>query len=213
MTQEEKFSLLIPRFLNKDLSAIELEEFETYLSQNPNFAAEITFEENLMFSAPDLSGEERGMEFGWARLSRAIDGLETEATPKQEPLRAEINKLDENKAKQFSGYWKVAAVLLACLTIGQSVYISNFKTAPEYLLASDKLNIGTTIQIEISKDANFGKTSALLAQHKAQIISGPGKLGIYTLSFSDMKSCQSAMKAFNLEEQFVDTHTSCSDNP
>ncbi len=48
MTQEETYSLLMPRFLRGELSAIEMAEFEAYLNENPEFQADIEFQRNLM---------------------------------------------------------------------------------------------------------------------------------------------------------------------
>ena len=165
------------------------------------------FEKNLMAAAPE-STDDLGLEFGWTKLSRSLAQIETEETP----LESNVQSLHE-KESFFAGYWKIAAVALACLPIGQGVYISQSKTTSNYQLASETEESGTTMQIAFSSNVNLETVSMFLGDHKGQIISGPSKLGIYTLSFSDIENCHSATEAFNAKEQFVDTYTSCSTRP
>jgi len=210
MTQEDKYSLLIPRYLRGELSQDELAGFEAFLSENADFKAEIEFEKSLMAARPDHSNQP-SLEFGWARLSRDIDALGVEEKHPEVDLNAEA------EVKTFGSFWKIAAAALACLSIGQGAYISNSKSDStldsKYELAYPDGKSGVEMQIGVSNVARFEEISNFLTEHNGQIISGPGKLGIYTLSFSDSDDCQSAATAFNSKEQFVDTYTSCSTNP
>ena len=130
MTQEETFSLLTPRYLRGELSAVEMAEFETYLNENPDFQADIEFQRNLMAARAD-EPDPSGLEFGWARLSRSIDNLESQST-------AALNV--ETKPKNtavFGGMWKIAALALACISIGQAFFISSSDSLGQYQLASE----------------------------------------------------------------------------
>ena len=202
MTREETFSLLVPRYLRGELNAVETAEFEVFLKNNPDFQSDIDFQRNLMAARPDTSkvAEE---EFGWARLSRSLDALESE-TPANDTGIAKPEKRDNAPI-----FWRVAAVALACLTIGQGLYISQSGTSKNYQLASENVTSGTTLQIEFAAKTDFNEISKFLTAHEAQIISGPSKLGILTLTFSDKENCESAVKAIQLKEQFVETNTSC----
>ena len=203
MTHDDTFSLLVPRYLRGELSGTEKAEFESYIDENPDFKTEIEFQRNLMAARPD-EGTAIGLEFGWAKLSRTIDSLEAEENP---PLDRQAMVEPQNKS--FLGnMWKIAAVMLACLSIGQALYITNSEPS-EYQLASENNAAGITLQVEFESSLSLNEITRFLVEHKSQIISGPGNLGIYTLSFSDIKRCEFAIKAIKSKEQFVETYTSC----
>lgn len=206
MTQEETFSLLTPRYLRGELSEAETAEFEAYLNGNPDFQADINFQRNLMAARPD-KGDASDLEFGWARLSRSIDNLDTESSV------AVSSKRKPKNTAIFPAMWKAAALVLACTSIGQALYITNSQTEQHYQLASEAEAPGVTLQISFETDVNVKDVSEFLVSHKSQIISGPSKLGIYTLSFSDNEACSSMISTLTLKENLVDTYTSCSTNP
>ena len=205
MTQEETFSLLTPRYLRGELSAVEMAEFETYLNENPDFQADIEFQRNLMAARTD-EPDPSGLEFGWARLSRSIDNLESQST-------AALNV--ETKPKNtavFGGMWKIAALALACISIGQAFFISSSDSLGQYQLASETDAPGVSLQLSFKSDVKFTDVSDLLVNHKSQIISGPSKLGIYSVSFPDKENCLSMISTLIAEESLVDSYTSCSTN-
>ena len=205
MTQEETYSLLTPRYLRGELSAAETAEFEAYLNENPDFQADIELQRNLMAARPDELGAS-GLEFGWARLSRSIDDLEAQNT---QALNAETTP--KNTAT-FGGMWKIAAVALACISIGQAFYITSSDSPRQYQLASETDAPGVSLQLSFKSDVNFTDVSDLLINHNSQIISGPSKLGIYTVSFPDKDNCLSMISKLIAEESLVDSYTSCSTN-
>ena len=203
MTHEQTYSLLIPRYLRGELSADERTEFESYRDENPDFQADIEFQRNLMAARPD-DNVPLDLEFGWAKLSRSIDALEAEESPSLDRLAVD----KPQNTSVLGNMWKIAAVMLACLSVGQALYITNSDPS-EYQLASEKDADGVTLQVGFESSLSLNEISRFLVEHKSQIISGPGKLEIYTLSFSDMQRCESAIKALTSKEQFVDTYTSC----
>lgn len=203
MTHEQTYSLLIPLYLRGELSADERTEFESYRDENPDFQADIEFQRNLMAARPD-DNVPIDLEFGWAKLSRSIDALEAEESPSLDRLAVD----KPQNTSVLGNMWKIAAVMLACLSVGQALYITNSDPS-EYQLASEKDADGVTLQVGFESSLSLNEISRFLVEHKSQIISGPGKLEIYTLSFSDMQRCESAIKALTSKEQFVDTYTSC----
>ena len=203
MTHEQTYSLLIPLYLRGELSADERTEFESYRDENPDFQADIEFQRNLMAARPD-DNTPIDIEFGWAKLSRSIDALEAEESPSLDRLAVD----KPQNTSVLGNMWKIAAVMLACLSVGQALYITNSDPS-EYQLASEKDADGVTLQVGFESSLSLNEISRFLVEHKSQIISGPGKLEIYTLSFSDMQRCESAIKALTSKEQFVDTYTSC----
>ena len=202
MTQEETYSLLTPRYLRGELSAAETAEFEAYLNAHPEFQADIELQRNLMAARPDELAAS-GLEFGWARLSRSIDNLEAQNTP---ALNAETTP---KNTTTFGGIWKIAAVALACISAGQALYITNSETPKQYQFASEAQTSGISLQIGFESGLSLNELSRFLVDHDSQIISGPGNLGIYTLSFSDIEKCEAARNALKSKEQFVETYTSC----
>jgi len=204
MADEQTYSLLVPRYLRGELSVDEAEVFESYVDENPDFQAEIQFQRNLMAARPE-ENTPVGLEFGWAKLSRSIDALETE-----ESLSHKV--IDTPQKARFGNMWKIAAAVLACLSVGQAIYITSSET-PGYGLASEPNTPGISLQVGFESDLSLNEISRFLVEHESQIIAGPGNLGIYTLSFSDMENCESAIKALTLKEQFVETYTSCHTSP
>ena len=202
MTRKDTFSLLVPRYLRGELSVAENAEFQSYLEENPDFESDIDFQRNLM-SARGNDNDISGSEFGWARLSRSIDSLEANKRSEHDNAAAPA------KTPRMSALWRIAAVALACLSLGQMFYIANSGTPDSYQLASDNVTSGTTLQIGFAADIDSQAISKFLLTHNAQITSGPNKLGIYTLSFSNEKSCNAAVETLISEEQFVETYTSC----
>lgn len=203
MTNEQTYSLLIPRYLRGELSADERAEFESYRDENPDFQTDIEFQRNLMAARPD-DNTPIDLEFGWAKLSRSIDALEAKESPSLDRLTVDTPQ----NTSVLGNMWKIAAVMLACLSVGQALYITNSDPS-EYQLASEKDAAGVTLQVGFESSLSLNEISRFLVEHKSQIIAGPGKLEIYTLSFSDMQRCESAIKALTSKEQFVETYTSC----
>jgi len=202
MTREETFSLLVPRYLRGELNAAETADFQIYLKSNPDFQSDIDFQRNLMAARPNET-EVTKDEFGWARLSRSIDALEADESEDKTPMTKSENR------RSSPIFWRAAAVALVCVSIGQALYISQSGSAKNYQLASKNVTAGTTLQIAFAADTDFNDISEFLTTHHGQIISGPSKLGILTLSFSDEENCETAIKAIKLKEQFVETYTSC----
>lgn len=205
MTQEEIFSLRIPRYLREELSAVETAEFESYLTENPDFQADIEFQRNLMTARAD-EPDPSELEFGWARLSRSIDNLES-----QTPVTLSTETELKNTAV-FGGVWKIAAVALACLSIGQAFYITNSEAPRQYELASEAEVPGVSLQLSFKSDANLTHVSDFLVNYSSQIISGPSKLGIYTVAFPDKENCLSMISELTPEESLVDSYTTCTAN-
>lgn len=205
MTRDETFSLLTPRYLRGELSAEETAEFESYLTENPDFQADIDFQRNLMAARADQPNPSE-LEFGWAKLSRSIDNLESENV---EALNTET--APKNRSV-FGGMWKIAAVALACLSIGQAFYISSSETPKQYQLASETETPGISLQLSFKSDVNLTDVSDFLVNYNSQIVSGPSKLGIYTVAFPDKENCLSMISALISEESLVDSYTSCTAN-
>jgi len=202
MTRKETVSLLILPYLRGELADSEKAEFERYLAENPDFQSEIDFQSQIMAARP--SHEETGLEFGWARLSRDIDNLDQTANlPAQSP--AETTRMPNTR-----GLWRVAAVCLACISLGQAVYISTSDSDQKYQLASENVTTGTTLQIGFSGDTKLSAVSEFLLSQNAEISSGPSKLGIYTLTFPTREACDIAVENMKRDNQFVETYTNCS---
>lgn len=203
MTRKDTFSLLVPRYLRDELTGDEQAEFQSYLEENPDFQLDIDFQRNLMSARSD-NNEMVGAEFGWAKLSRSIDSLEADKQPVEDIVAA------PKETSRISSLWRIAAVALACISVGQMLYITNSGSPDSYQLASENVTSGTTLQVGFVADTDSHAISDFLLAQEAQITAGPSKLGIYTLSFNNEESCDAAVKALIAKEQFVETYTSCS---
>ena len=163
MKNEHRYSLLIPRYLRGDLSPDETVEFESHIRENPDFEADIEFQRNLIAARLDDNAP-LDMEFGWAKLSRSIDALETQKTSFQETNDAPQN------TPRVRNMWKISASLLVCVSIGQALYILKPETA-KYELTSEKTEPGITLQIGFESGLSLNELSRFLIDHDSQIIS------------------------------------------
>ena len=132
MIKRDELSLLIPAFLRGELTAREQKEIESLAETDEAFAADIEFQKAIVEAFDSGAEKPQDTEFGWARLSRAID----EASPNTLPTPA-----NDRAPRKF---WQYAAALLAATTVTQGVILMNSQstdTEPQYVMASFKLAI------------------------------------------------------------------------
>ena len=80
MMDHDALSLKIPAYLRGELSQDEEAEIETLAGKDVNFAADISFQKAIGTVLKTESKTQTDTQFGWAKLSRAIDADVTPLT-------------------------------------------------------------------------------------------------------------------------------------
>ena len=199
---------MIPSYLNGTLSDAERQEVDNYAAQNPDVAADIEFQRNLMSAVKETGNDESIGEFGWARLSKAInqDGSDERSTP------LVANDQDSNvNAAQPLKFWRIAAAALAVISLGQAGVIATKSGTQDdtarYVTVSDSSFIG--VDIAFRDDASQMHVTELLQDVNGELVSGPSALGFYKVKFESKDLCMQAVKAFNAANKVIETSSSC----
>jgi anti-sigma factor RsiW len=107
--------------------------------------------------------------FGWRRLEAEI--ARTPVARPAEPVRP----------------WRIAAVFLGALVLGQGAYIAFAPTGaddPVFRTVSEEA-APYGLGVGFAASAGMGEVQALLSETGARIVDGPGAIGIYRLAFED----------------------------
>ena len=165
---------------------------EAAMAEDEALRAEVALMRGLK---PALAGADAGNapgEFGWKRLEAEIRRETAAAAP---PAR-------------FGGaaLWRVAAMLLLCVALGQAGWIvsqrqdaaGGLRTATDPgahapALAPAAVHV---LGVAFAADAPSGAVSALLRAHRGRIVDGPGAVGLYRVAFRTEAARASARAAF-----------------
>ncbi len=201
MTDREELSLKIPAFLRGELSAEEAREIEALAAADADFAADLEFQKALGLSLKEDSNDETGLEFGWSRLSKAIDEYEdgqlmpTHAANDRAPTRL----------------WQYAAVALACIVVAQAVFIgmgADKDGGDQYVMAGNGEN-PAHIFVRLNETASTKSLTEFLTEHDAVVASGPDDKSQYRIMFADAAACESAQKALAKTNGLFETVSAC----
>ena len=133
MTQNDQNNLDILAYLRGELSGEALTRIEALIAEDADFAADVEFQRTLRQTLQGSEQAETSSEFGWARLSKAIDA---EAKTQAE---ADILPAANDRQKPIQ-FWKYAALFLACAMFGQTYLMASTKsgdTNDKYFMASE----------------------------------------------------------------------------
>ncbi|MDE4174868.1 hypothetical protein PXK01_11940 [Phaeobacter sp. PT47_59] len=116
-------------------------------------------------------------------LAAASDGPDAR-TFGWKKLEAEISRTAQVAPVPRQGLWRVAAVLLGALVVGQGAYIALAPSAeaPAYRTVSED-SVAFGLGVGFVATAKIGEVQTLLRETGARIVDGPGSLGIYRLAF------------------------------
>lgn len=129
-----------------------------------------------------------GHEFGWARLSKAID---------QERQRT-------NAAHMVSRWRAVAAIAVMAFAVQGTLSLT--ASRPEqarFETAAIETAQPFAAQVTFWPDARERELRALLIAAEGRIIEGPSSLGVYVVAFDDEDARKSALAAFDAADAIV----------
>ena len=144
----------------------------TEATRRPDLAAEIALVRGLAGAADAEADAPVPGEFGWARLSRALD---------VEPARS-VRRVGPQ-------LWPLAAAAAAAVLIWQVVAVP-FISGPgseeaRYSPVSERPADGFTVSVAFVPTASEAAIRALLDEMGARISDGPSALGLWQISFAD----------------------------
>lgn len=183
MPQDEGLTIRLADYVRGTLTDEERARVEAEAAADPMVAAELAtltgVASVLKSDAPPIAGKE----FGWARLSRAID-----AEPAASVTSSNIVK------------WQIAAVVFGFLAVGQTLaFTSGFYDSAEdqFGLAGEQSLAQTwSIQVSFSPSAPIAEIEQLLQANGGRISDGPSALGLYRITFDSEASRNAAQQMF-----------------
>lgn len=176
---DDKLALLI----NGQLDANEQAELEKQIAANEELAAEAEFLGALQKGIQQQHAVPPGA-MGLARLKRDIASEQKRAhTEGQTSAAAQTNA---GKVKAASNFWKPLSIAACCLLAVQSFLTMQGPSRDDPsgvvpLSGSAALPAGPQLQVVFKDTATAGQIREGLLSINAELISGPGALGIYTV--------------------------------
>ena len=195
MTEDVSIKDLLPDYVNGLLSEEDARRVEEAARADRETAADIAFYRNVKAAVQSGADDFTPGAFGWARLSRAIDG-EARAPA---PARSAASPL-----------WRYAAAALAVVALGQfALLATSGAPAPgdaRYLTASDdEVAGGHMVRVAFAGDARQEAVTALLQSVDGEIAGGPGALGLFLVRFEDEAAQAAALEAFASNPDLVES--------
>ena len=201
----ERISLLVPAYLRGELSAEERLQVEAAAKSDPAIADDIRFQRELRRTLQSGGGQPVDEAAG---LDRLMASVRVEVAPVTEPSPTiKPVPVAANDAGASPRLWRIAAAALATLAVGQGIFIgTQIGDAPGYTLASEA-STQAVRKVAFAPDAALSDIELLLRDVDAEIVAGPGALGLYTLGFGSEAACAAAS---TLESQpILSTVSSC----
>ncbi|MDZ7736090.1 MAG: hypothetical protein U5P41_08295 [Gammaproteobacteria bacterium] len=168
---------LLPWYVNGTLSEDEKTRVDAYLDDYPEARKELELLRQVAAHSIEDQPEPPG-ELGLTRLRR------------------DIRRQDHGKGS-MSRWWRPVAIAASLVLAVQSVLLIWPRDAGEYRLAG-----GTAAEVQITfvPQASEQSIRALLQELGAEIVGGPGRLGVYHLSFdssTDIEQVLARLRARN----------------
>ena len=210
MANRDDLSLKIPAYLRGELSSADAKLISSMANKDADFAADIEFQKTIRSGLKQNADTQMGLEFGWARLSKAIDEDSTEAkTTDQTPVKHMADLHSPRKSP--SPVWQYAAALLACIVIAQTAFMSLDRDSDpneKYVMVGNTQS-GYHLTVKLKEAAPAKDVIASMKQHDAVVISGEAFDGEYKIAFSDIESCQNFLAHMGNDNDLFETYTAC----
>ena len=174
------------------LPAAEALQIEAAAGADPALAAEIALVRGIVKSGDAVFCRAPPAEYGWAKLSRAID--------------ADAGKRSF-VPKQFSR-WQVAAVTLVAVAISGLVagpVMSRGGERGGFEVASKQSALAHSALATFVPTAQESAIREALRAVNADIVAGPSALGVYMLAFKDAEALTKGVEALRTRTAIVET--------
>ena len=197
MNNRDILSLKIPAYLRGELSQDEKTEIETLEATDKEFAADIEFQKSLGISLKDVGGVDPSSEFGWARLSKAID--------------AESDTPEAANDRAPSRFWQYAAAILVGIVLTQTLFLtraSDIGSQDRYVMAGEN-SAGFVMTVTLDETATTKALTTFLTTYQGIVTSGPNERGHYLIAFADEGSCETSQSQLTKETGLFETYSTC----
>lgn len=173
---------LLPAYVNGTLSDAECRKVDEYIAQNPEARSEVEWLRALRSGMKTLPTGNAPGEMGWQRLRRE--------------LRSETKT---DSSARGSVWWKPAMAAAAVIIIVQAALLAGLGPKDErFQPLSGSAGQGNIIQIQFQPGATELQIRTLLNSIDAQVVAGPGALGLYRIQVdSPEPSPQALQQALN----------------
>ncbi|MBO6506598.1 MAG: hypothetical protein JJ850_01580 [Kordiimonadaceae bacterium] len=183
MPQDEGLTIRLADYVRGTLTDEERAQVEADAAADPMVAAELATLKGVASALKSDTPPIAGKEFGWARLSRAIDA------------EAASSAASSNIVK-----WQIAAAIFGFLAVGQTlVYTSGFFDSAEDqfgLAGEQSVAQSWSIQVSFAQNAPIAEIEQLLQENGGRISDGPSAIGLYRITFDSEESRNAAQQAF-----------------
>lgn len=152
---------LLPWYVNDTLSVDERQRVEAYLENHPEAYNELELLRQVSAETNAVQPEPPG-ELGLVRLQR------------------DIRRQSDNGGGHISRWWRPIAMAASLLLAVESAFLLWPQERTELRLAADKA--AADIQVTFVPQTSEQSIRTLLQEVEAEIVAGPGKLGVYHLS-------------------------------
>lgn len=207
MIDRNDLSLKIPAFLRGDTSAEDTAKIEALAARDADFAADIGFQKALGQSLKEADAPDSSLEFGWARLSRAIDAQDAPLAQ----IRPEGQAQEPANDRTPSRLWQYAAGLLACVVIAQSLFNGPGSQPDDQYVMAGQSDAGYGMVVTLDDTAATKALTSFLHSHGGVVTTGPNALGQYHILFADREACEIASAQLSQGNGLFETYSACSD--
>lgn len=165
---------MLDDYVRNRLAEDDRRQVESAVQADPRLAAELAVLKSLSGVLREDASDGLDPEFGWRRLSRAIDG---EARP------------PHSVAPDHARWWRYAAALLGVVVLGQALLLfggrAPFEQEARFEFASEQTPAAPDpmLIIAFQPDATEASIRALLDETGGRIADGPSANALYRIAF------------------------------
>ncbi|MEO0975622.1 MAG: hypothetical protein AAFY24_00115 [Pseudomonadota bacterium] len=177
-------------FVRGKLDTARADAIKDAVAGDPALAADIEIIRGVKAAEAERVADVTNVEFGWARLSNAIDAT---TAPVSTYARWHDARL---------GLSQVAACAVAAVVLWQVVAVPMLTTAPEssdaYVPATEIVTEQFVLKVMFQTTATEAELRELLLSIDANVTDGPSAIGLYTLTFeteNDRARAEAVLKA------------------
>jgi len=172
--KQQRLSKLLPWYVNGTLAGEERAQLERYAEQDPTGQAEARLLRSLQAAIREQQDEVVSpAELGWQRLQKTINEQRRQ-TP---------------QGKAQNRWWKPTLAVAALLLVIQSTVLLQiwpvYRQHYTVLSSAPQGAVGVVLQLSVNPTVSEQRLREMINSVDAQIVGGPGALGIYRLQLPE----------------------------
>ena len=173
---------------------------EAQARQDRDLAARITIMRGIVGGRDSDPNRPAASEFGWARLSHAIDRQEGNTVAERQTRPSHIRRQ----------ILQMAAAAIVAVVGWQAAVVPSLRsraidTEAMYTTASETTAAPFSAKVAFRPDATERDISAVLSNARASIAKGPSALGLYEVRFSNQPQMQRGLVVLRREARVIES--------